>query len=324
MNTAIERRGTPATPSIEKIDGLIEWVVAAPVEEVCWRLTELGTMRDWLRTQKAATSLRIRAVRLELIALRKVATGGLAAKIAGSSQLQSAARWLATLNDIEFAEALDEIDGEKTPIALYRADRAEREAMSAALSGDEGSSDWKHRKENDRSAIDDDSRRQAATAILRDVIESGEPFTIAEAAERLADRLNLDIETREDTAEGLREMVRSAIRRGDRSVPVDEWSRLPVAFTVNNRDDTYTRIPASTATVGHLVAHEAEVRQRAVSALRHADELRDLIVQISMELRDDPDPDELEDAHMRVQLAPVIDRIRRSSGWVEHAIADVS
>lgn len=309
-------------PTIAKFDGLIQWVVEAPVEDVCWRITELGTMRKWVAAQKAATDLRIKAVRLELIALRKVALGGLVDKISGAATLRASARWLAKLSDEEFATVLSELDGEKTPIALYQRQRAEAEAMREALrdkSNDASNYEvWRARHLGRDYDFSEENRRRSATSILEEIIEVGEPFTVSEAAERLADALGLDIDVRRQTADGLREMIRTSIRRGDRSVKVDEWSSLPTVFTVALPSGEYVRVPATSATIANLRDHWIEVSQRALAATQRAEELGAMLDRVTfealdlapgMDIGDDPD------AVMDFPLAPVIDSIRSAKGW---------
>lgn len=278
MSTAVAVR--ESATALERIDDLLVWVLDAPIDEICWRLTEIGELRDWARVQQEATELRIRAVRLELVALRRVAQGGLDKKIAGVAQFRSAARWLATLTDEEFATVLDEIDGQKTPIMLYRDDRAARQAMEEALAS-HGDSEWEDSPRGAyatyRADKDDQHYRRAVTLVLDEVLKHGEPFTVAEAADRLADRLGLESRIREETSEGLRELVRAAIRGGDRSARVDAWASLPIAFTVQDGDGIYTRVPATSATLGHLLAHEREIRGRAEAALMRADELSEML-----------------------------------------------
>ena len=291
--------------SLANINDLVGWVMQAPVEEVCWRITEIGSLRGWVQAQKEATELRRRAVRLEMIALRKVAQGGLATKIAGGPQNKAAATWLATLTDAEFARVLDEIDGERTPVALYRADKLERDAMAAELKRN----DREHPAPFSGNPVDSDDRvRYAAETILREVIEDGETFTIAEAASRVADRLGLDSVIREETAQGIAEMVRAAIRRGSRTTAVDQFSVLPVAFTVADPDGHYVRVPASSASVGHLQAHASEVRKRAEETMRRAEELEEVVSRIYAiaELDGGIDEEEL----MGMRLAPFVARFK--------------
>lgn len=311
---------------LASIDGLVAWVIEADVEEVCWRITEIGTLREWAQAQKDATALRMKAVRLELIALRKIAQGGLSAKIGGAPQLRSCAKWLATLSADEFGEVLEQIDGERSPIGLYRADKAQRDAMAEALSKEQRPSNWQHVvnwKRPPVSVEDGAELRSAATVLLRDLLDEGEPFTVSEAAERLGQRMGLDVEVRGETAEGLREMVRSAIRHGSRNLPVNAWAIVPVAFTVEQADGEYVRVPASKASIGHLVAHEREVRRRAEATMKQADELRSLAYFAMREvgvdidevgfLTDDPETEIL----LASPLAPIIDKYRQEDGYAE-------
>lgn len=321
-NKALEIKAQAEVPTVAKMDSLIEWVVQAPVEEVCWRVTELGSMRQWLKAQKESTELRIKAVRLELIALRKVAAGGLAHKISGAATLRASAKWLAGLTDEEFATVISELDGDRTPIALYQRDRAQRDAMREALRDKSGDSAlheaWLARR--DVGGLDEaaERRRSAATYILREVIEEGEPFTVSEAAERLADAMGLDVEVRRETSEGLREMIRTSIRRGDRTLPVDEWSDLPIAFTSHLPSGEYVRVPATRATIQHLQDHWYEVNARAVATTRHAEKLASMLDQVTHRAMEsaglDPFNDDKEEV-LGLHLAPVIDGIRRSSDW---------
>jgi hypothetical protein len=316
-------RSAPAM--VDRLEEVIAWVVTAPVEDVCWQLTEIGSVREWLRVQKAATDLRIRAVRLEMVALRRVASGGLAAKIAGSGELRVAAVWLSTLTDEEFDTVLRELDGERTPIGLFRDDRAQREALAKSLGKDQDSQ-WERRISWDRSRADGEHFRRAVSTVLDEVLEVGEPFTVAAAADLLADRLGLEMEVRTDTAEGLREMVRSAIRNGGKSIRVDEFSSMPVIFTVQKDDGEYVRVPASQATIGHLAAHEREIRDRAEATLRRADELQETLSVLIMsasnfEASDLRTLQELEDSEiarvMSMQISPIIDRRKKSEGWID-------
>lgn len=325
-NKALEVKAPAEVPTLAKMDSIIDWVMQAPVEEVCWRVTELGSMRQWLKTQKEATDLRIKAVRLELIALRKVAAGGLAHKISGAAQLRASAKWLAELTDEEFEVVLSDLDGERTPIALYQRDRAQREAMREALR-DKSTDAARHEAWLSGQAArglgeEEENRRSAATLILREVIEEGEPFTVSEAAERLADVLGLDVEVRRDTAEGLREMIRSSIRRGDRTMPVDAWSRLPLAFTSQLPSGEYIRVPATRATIQHLHDHWYEVHARAVATAEHAEELAAMLEGAVYNAMESAGLDHFNDDKSEVMdlpLLPIIDDIRGSKSWRDSA-----
>lgn len=186
MSAALAVQERPHT-DLAELDGLIGWVLSAPVEEVCWRLTEIGNIRDWLRAQKEATELRMKAVRLELVALRKVALGGLANKISASAQLRSCAKWLASLTDEEFSNVLVDIDGDRSPIALYRADKAQRDAMRDFMRRGDSPSQWEHRATDDRYRRGEGDLRTAATALLSEILEAGEPFTVMCARRRPTD-----------------------------------------------------------------------------------------------------------------------------------------
>lgn len=307
--------------TVARMDNLTTWVLDAPVEEVCWRLTEVGDISAWLRAQKAATELRVKAVRLEFIALRKVAAGGLSHKISGVAQLKSAANWLASLTEEEFATVLDEIDGEKSPIALYRADVAQRSAMRTAMT-EEDRANWRERMNdwNARYNSDEQQVRRSVTTLLQSILDEGEPFEVAEAADKLADTLGLDLEVRRDTAEGLREMVRTAIRRGDKVQRLSGWNYLPVAFTVQTSEAKYVRVPATAASLGHLAAHAHEVLRRAEASMRHAEDLQVTYTHL-LETAGFPehiwagmDEDE-RDLVLQMDLAPLVDRLDWSSAW---------
>lgn len=242
--------------SDESIGRLLDWVLEASPQEVTWNADRISEMRDWLKTHKAAKDLRVKAVRLELIALRKIGVAGLAGKI--KAQQGSAAKWLASLGDDEFTNVLSTVSAADTPIGLHRRSISE-------------SNDVRWWIENARisdghvihgiagETFHSVDLHNAVRRVLEEVTTDGESFTIAEAADRLSEALHREGRIEEYSepyaailrGEPLREVVRRATRVASDDTYQDEFgeelSRPDfVTYTEDGRGG-YVRIPWQSA-----------------------------------------------------------------------------
>jgi hypothetical protein len=241
MSELMERSAFDVELNAENLQRLSDWVANfATAEELAWNSDKFKELRNLLKVQKAARNLRIEAVRLECIALRRVGQAGLEKKLPVSERRVST--WLAEMNEEEFEKLLDDSVNDVSPLSLMRACENERRDLRAHIGGygdfdpDVDICEW--------------GLEYEAKNVLRS-LEQFESFTVEEAADALLDRLEEKWEgrlPREFADKPLREVVRGVLRLpepGKGLVRVgDTVTYLPGFVTYcDGREGTWLRIP---------------------------------------------------------------------------------
>jgi len=268
MGTVAVRNGLPLELNVENLSAIADWVkeYASP-EQLAWASSDFKQLRDLLQAQKAATELRVQAVRLECVALRRVALAGLAEKLSASNR--SAALWFGEMSEDEFEQAIADCQNATSPIAFMRQMKREKGDYLRWFEG--GGSD-----EPEAELID---LKHEAKSILHSLSHL-ESFTVAEAADALYDRLKetWDDEDlpREVAGAPLREVIRHVLRApepGSSLIRVgDRVFTLPNYVTWQDSGE-WRRVPWERALVKH-VRYMAEMKQaQAKEMLEAAEEM---------------------------------------------------
>ena len=157
----------------ENLEMLAAWVaqIASP-ENLAWDSDRFKDLRNLLRTRKAASDLRIQAVKIECIALRRIGLAGLADKL--KYENKKIALELAEMSDEDFASLMDDCDNEYSPASFLRRLDSEKEWRQNYYAG----------------RVDDINPNLELRFEFRQLLEMLEgPFTVQEAADQLFLRL---------------------------------------------------------------------------------------------------------------------------------------
>lgn len=268
------------------LEALRAWVVdpATRVEDIAWNAGEFQSVRDWLKAHRSAQELRRKAVRVELIALRRVGLGGLAAKLTGSNQLKPVAKWLAELPDEGFSNLLDEITGEETPITLWRASKREEDKVQKWIQHEDELSGRPHYNPPTQRYRDGFlGPAEAARRLLHDMQLEGTTFTVQEAADRLTLLLEEDGIHVHQAMRGtpVTQLVRNAIHRATDGYEVlvnreGETARVP-DFVTYETSNGVARVPWSSASIAQLQAFVEMHEDKARVLAQRAQEYRTLL-----------------------------------------------
>lgn len=262
------------------VGALLDWVVTANPEDVCWRTTELKSVRNWLAAHKAAKDLRIKAVRLELVALRKVGLAGLSERLPGGGQARSAAEWLAGCSDEQFDELLEDVSATSTPIGLFRKFRAGETAVDRWGVGRRYYSDAPY--ERDETPVSDDRWQrvaEAANTVLDSLEAESEICTVDDAASELQGVLQREAREWVDfPVPPLRDVIRHAMAVSSRP---GEWilgnglaAKVPRFVTwYSHSEGEPMRVPFAVANIDQLRAMVQLRRDKAEQAVRAAERL---------------------------------------------------
>jgi hypothetical protein len=262
----------------ENLQRLADWVANfATAEELAWNSDKFKDLRNLLKVQKAAKSLRVEAVKLECVALRRVGQAGLEPKIGMHDR--AVAKWLAEMTDDEFDKLLDDSSNEVSPLSLMRACRDEQRNLSNHIGG-YGSFD----PDADISVY---SIEREARDILR-ALEHLDSFTVEEAANELFNRFESywgNELPREIADAPLKEVVRGVLRIPEpgRGVVLvgDTVTELP-GFVTWSDSNEWRRIPWKSASVAHLRVMVETRELQARQMVEKAQEMRELLNVIEM------------------------------------------
>jgi hypothetical protein len=255
MGTVAVRSGLPLELNVENLSAIADWVkeYASP-EQLAWASSDFKQLRDLLKAQKAATDLRIQAVRLECVALRRVAIAGLAEKLSASNR--SAALWFGEMTDNEFEQTISDCQNATSPISFMRQMQRERGHLGAWFNGG-------HKEYVQNEPID----LKLETAAILQSLSDLESFTVAEAADALYDQLSLVWDSndlpREVAGAPLREVIRQVLRAPE---PGSDLIRIGErVFTLPNYvtwhdSGEWRRVPWHRALLKH-VRYMAEMKQ---------------------------------------------------------------
>jgi len=275
MNQIVKRSEFDVELNAENLQRLADWVANfATPEELAWNTDKFKDLRNLLKVQKAAQSLRIEAVRLECVALRRVGQASLHGKLQGHDA--RVAKWLANMSDDDFAKLLEDSDNQVSPISLMRFREGQEKRLGSYIRGT-GDFDL----DEDISGF---SLEWEAKNILRSM-EQFDSFTVEEAATALLDRLTEHWEgvdlPREFAETPLREVVRGVLRMpepGQDLVTVgDRVTYLPSFVTWCDNQSQWQRIPWRRAQVMHFRAMVETRELQASQLLEKAVEMRALL-----------------------------------------------
>lgn len=254
-------------------------------------------LREWLKATKAASDLRIAAVRLECTALRRLALLWEDASERPSGIHASswkAARGFASLEDDEFERLLDDLTQASSPGTLYRQVRHQFEAAERDRRRAEGLVDFVREVHDEDEYYEEQAARglrDSATTLIEALDVVGKPFTVASAAVDLGAALTECVPMRDvadwqndDIQSVLRDVVRDAITHAN-----DDVSDVPRIITYHDQALGFVRVPSSAANLSHLLAMAAFRRKQADEAVAAAAELEGLCDRLAATLEPDED-----------------------------------
>lgn len=267
----------------ESLMRLAHWVseLASP-EELAWEGDKFKHLRDWLKTHQAAKDLRIQAVRIECIALRKVGLAGLSHKLRSHLE-RKAADWFAGLSDQRFQAVLEDSKLTTSPTSVMNYYSGEEKRVADWLS------DRRQHIEDESGTVDPVYQLGLAHAVqevLGAVVQDGEPFDVATVASDLYDQLNdssyyhneqIPVEL---AGEPLREVIRRALRApgpADR-VQIGELTLTVPQFVTYQPPggETWQRVPWGSAVLWQLKKMTELRREQARNAELAADRMQAL------------------------------------------------
>ena len=230
-----------------------------------------------LKARAEAAEAQVAAMRLEATILRQIA------KLHRDGDLpqydRATARLLARLSDAEFGSLLADIVASRSihPLTREFVGRVERDSRVRARQSPGAKVEALRNYYQDRQ----DETAAAATELLTELVSHGEPFTTADAAQRLGRALGVDVAD-QVTKRGLIDLVERALRSdgGDgQLVEIDgEWHEIP--WVVTYMDDGWVRVPWQSASVGQLHAMATARKGQAqalADAVRRLERLADAI-----------------------------------------------
>jgi len=286
----------------ENLQKLAEWVAHfATAEELAWNSDKFRDLRNLLKVRKASQSLRIEAVRLECVALRKVGQANLESKLL--SHDRKVATWLAEMNDDDFDKLLDDCANQVSPLSLMRECNNEQRNLRNHIGG--------YGDFDPEVDISEYGLEWEAKNLLRS-LEQFDSFTVEEAANALLDRLNDHWNNeipREFAETPLREVVRGVLRLpepGKGCVFVGDTMTFLPTFVTWQDGSSWRRIPWKRATIQHF-RNMVETRElQAKQLLEKAQEMRRLLDAI--ELSSDNETESVDGAFVRAVQEGRIER----------------
>ena len=263
----------------ENLQKLANWVANfATAEELAWNSDKFRELRDLLKIRKAAESLRIEAVRLECVALRKVGQANLQSKLPAHDR--KVAIWLANMVESDFEKLLEDCANQVSPLSFMRECNNEEHNLRRHIGG--------YGDFDPDADISELGLEWEAKNILRS-LEQFDSFTVEEAANALLDRLQdrwEGIEIPREFAETpLREVVRGVLRLpepGQGLVRINDTVTFLPSFVTWSDSGMWKRIPWKRATVEHF-RNMVETRElQAKQLVQKAEEMRELLTALEM------------------------------------------
>ena len=300
MSTSLSTIGGTAVAHLDesKLQQLAEWVsFHASPEQLAWESDKFRDMRKLLKEHKAAKHLRVAAVRLECIALRRIALAGLASKLTNHYD-RRAAEFFGEMTDEEFAEVLDDSEKTTTPFAVYKHYKGERDEPARWVYERSSDGGYPEDRVHEMVAHERHHFAYATQQVLSDLAMGEAPFTVAEAAHKLLTHIESNMGDHEKeippemAGEPLREVVRRVLRAPGPSelVYVDgNEVRIPGYVTFHPGDgDTWQRVPWEKATLSQLLNMVATREEQAHQMQRAAGNLRRLYESLAEASDGDP------------------------------------
>lgn len=300
MSASLSTIGGTAVAQLDesKLHQLAEWVsFHASPEQLAWESDKFRDMRKLLKEHKAAKHLRVAAVRLECIALRRIALAGFTSKLTNHYD-RRAAEFFGEMTDEEFAEVLDDSEKTTTPFAVYKHYKGERDEPARWVYERSSDGGYPEDRVHEMVAHERHHFAYATQQVLSDLAMGEAPFTVAEAAHKLLTHIESNMGDHEKeippemAGEPLREVVRRVLRAPGPSelVYVDgNEVRIPGYVTFHPGDgDTWQRVPWEKATLGQLLNMVATREEQAHQMQRAAGNLRRLYESLAEASDGDP------------------------------------
>lgn len=257
-----------------------EYVRTASQDEAVAAVGRAQMIREWARIYKAAGAVALEAARLQTTALRRLAQ--LRPDQVQKGLVRTTAVWLASLSDDDFNELLGSMTESFGPVALYRQHLQDERVYAAGRRAERLASGTETPPE--RSMWERQEVGRAAEEVLGAAF-SDDPSTVAELADRLAQRLDMDLHEDDGPEyvamrEGLEEVIRAAIRRENVFPGFSALDGSPITgrshpwyVTWCDPDGRWLRMPWIVAHLSHLRWWADYKQQQARDMQEAADEL---------------------------------------------------
>lgn len=265
MTSQIELVGADVAAATAEIDRLIAMLSSAGADEAADAAEQARKAREWVKVTNGAADLSAAALRLECSALRRLAQCGEDALKAVPPARRSAGRWLAGMTGEQFAECMACIKAWDTPVAMHRRVIERNRVEAEAASGRRIGQGIPRTPVSTTPSIDE---VRAAAQTIVEHLQASNQFSIAEAADKVAEDLDLTSGGYVDwlTASTLRAAVREAVAHADWP---DEDPDVPAFVTYQEDEIGWVRIPWSQASITQL-EFMVELRRKQVRELQAA------------------------------------------------------
>lgn len=245
--------------------------------EVLNGLQRARLIREWVKISKAASAISVEATKIEMVALRRIAQLNALTDI--SAAHRKAAIGFAAMTDKEFDKLLKSVQGISTALGVWRTLEREREYNNNINLGTRIARDYET-GEATPIAVDYNTLREAASAILHASIDDREVITVTGAAMSLAEKLDMsdDFESSAAVREGLRRVVRNVFRL----MTVEESVEgAPPHITYCDAEASWVKIPFKMASIRQVQAWADFRDVQAQGYLEAAKEARGLVDQLT-------------------------------------------
>jgi hypothetical protein len=266
-----------------------EWIgTLDSSEEAAHAVKVVGEYREWMRIKKVAADMRVEALRIECVAIRRVGVlGGSRYLVPGN--LRRVATEMAEMTATEFDKWLDRITVDSGPITPYGLWQQQREKAQRALDYARGEAYGRGEAERalgpvrprrrridgeylrEYGTYDPDDIRDAIGVVLGSAIQDGAPFTMSDAVDNVCRQLGDSIpEPLSDNLEfrrGLAESIRYAIAADAQGV--GKTVNSPRYVTFSDDAEGWLRVPWEAAHLDQL-RNMCELRQRQAKEMAEA------------------------------------------------------
>jgi hypothetical protein len=258
---------------------LRKWVQDAGPTDAAELAANAKKARDVIKALKASLDLAAEATRLEMAALRRLGELNRTDLLPRGSNLKTAARWLADLSPDTFSQLLVDLEPGQTTFSVYRQhmrsreEEEDRQRMANIGAG---------RPQRPVRGYDGPSQLEiarAAETILESLTLRADTFTVSEAADELAEALEIPSWNR-PTHLGLEQIVRDAISQTPMRGSEDFPYSAPQFVTYHEADVGWVRVPwerASLTQLRFMAEYRKEQADQMVGAWK---ELQDLLARL--------------------------------------------
>lgn len=264
--------------------------------------------REYLRITKQAGRVRVEALRVELLALRRIGQLGATQLLGSRSGAKAQAKLFATLDDTAWAEVMRLCEDLVSPTVVYRHlqgvehERSTRVHLDYVYAGQHVAivpPSW-------------DEMVIAAHVMLDRADDEGEAITVPEAALALAKAYGRNDDLDRAQMVGLEFAVRTAIRHADAStqrVAIDGVPSTVPAFVTYEEDEAgYVRVPFKVASIEQLTAMARARRSQAEAlaiAAANLERVADVLAAVIAGYGDRTCGEALDDAIARGVVDPI-------------------